>query len=93
MAIFHFSAKLISRSSGRSVTAAAAYRSGGRIIDERTGLAHDYTRKSGVLANEVLTPSRAPEWAKASASLWNEVEKKEKRKRSEERRVGKECRL
>lgn len=49
MAIFHFSAKTVSRSAGRSSTAAAAYRSAERIVDERTGEIHDYTRKGGVV--------------------------------------------
>ena len=49
MAIYHLSAKPISRAQGRSATGAAAYRAGVEITDERTGLVHDYTRKGGVL--------------------------------------------
>ena len=37
MAIYHLSVKTISRSAGRSATAAAAYRAGVEIADERTG--------------------------------------------------------
>ncbi|RYF42400.1 MAG: conjugal transfer protein TraA, partial [Cytophagaceae bacterium] len=37
MAIFHLSVKTISRSAGRTATAAAAYRAGVEITDERTG--------------------------------------------------------
>jgi len=48
MAIYHLSVKTISRSSGRSATAAAAYRAGVVITDERTGECHDYSRKSEV---------------------------------------------
>lgn len=80
MAIYHFSAKVISRGAGRSSTAAAAYRAGRDIADERTGERHDYTRKRGVLDHAVLAPSRAPDWARASASLWNAVERFEKRR-------------
>ena len=80
MAIYHFSMRHIGRNAGRSSTAAAAYRAGMEIVDERTGEQHDYTRKQGVLDHAVLTPSRAPEWARESASLWNAVEKFEKRK-------------
>ena len=48
MAIFHLSVKTISRGAGRSATAAAAYRAGVEIVDERTNEVHDYTRRSGV---------------------------------------------
>src|SRR3546814_3201071 len=42
MASFHLAVKTIGRSAGRSATAAAAYRAGVEITDERTGLVHDY---------------------------------------------------
>ncbi len=48
MAIYHCSAGMIRRSRGRSATAAAAYRAGEKITDERTGLVHDYREKGGV---------------------------------------------
>ena len=63
MAIYHFSAQIISRSNGSSAVRSSAYRSGEKIEDERTGLIHDYTRKSGVEHTEILTPDNAPEWA------------------------------
>lgn len=74
--------KHISRGSGRSATAAAAYRSAERIHDERTGRTHDYSNKRGVLSSVILAPSRAPEWARQSDTLWNKVEHTEKRKDS-----------
>lgn len=80
MAIYHFTMKPVSRGTGRSVTAAAAYRAATRIHDLRTGKSHDYTAKRGVLSNVVLAPSRAPEWARDPERLWNEVEQNEKRK-------------
>lgn len=80
MAIYHFSAKLISRSRGRSATAAAAYRAGLDIADERTGEHHKYAKRTGVLDHAILTPARAPEWTQDSALLWNAVEQFEKRK-------------
>ena len=46
MAIFTLSAELMGRRSGRSVVAAAAYRSGSRLVDERSGQVFDYTRKA-----------------------------------------------
>ena len=80
MAIYHLSAQVISRSTGRSSTAAAAYRAGERIVDERSGEVHDYTRKGGVLHDEILAPAGAPAWATDRARLWNAVESAEKRK-------------
>lgn len=76
MAIFHLSAKTIGRNQGRSATAAAAYRAAARIVDERTGLVFDFTRKRGVDGTEILTPDGT---AAERADLWNAVEKSEKR--------------
>jgi ATP-dependent exoDNAse (exonuclease V) alpha subunit len=80
MAIFHLHAKLISRSKGQSVTAAAAYRSGVRIEDKRTGLTFDYSRKKRVYSSEILLPENAPAWMGDPSLLWNAVEAVEKRK-------------
>ena len=80
MAIYHLSVKPISRSAGRSATAAAAYRSGERIVDERTGDVHDYTRKGGVESTDLVLPKGAPEWAGDRSKLWNAAEAAEKRK-------------
>ena len=82
MAIFHLSVKTVSRSAGRSATAAAAYRAGCKITDERTGEIHDYTRKGGVESAAVILPDNAPEWARDRAQLWNAAEQAEKRKNS-----------
>ena len=83
MAIYHFSAQVIKRSSGRSSVAASAYRAGEEIEDQTTGLNHDYTRKLGVEYTEILSPSNSPEWVNDRKTLWNEVEKIEKRKDSQ----------
>ena len=80
MAIFHFSAKVIGRSSGRSAVAAAAYRAGERLHDERIDRTHDFTNKAGVLHSEVMLPKGAPEAFADRATLWNAVEAAEKRK-------------
>ena len=82
MSTFHLSVKTVSRSAGRTATAAAAYRSGSVITDERTGEIHDYTRKGGVLLSEMVLPPNAPAWATDRATLWNAVEKSETRKNS-----------
>ena len=80
MAIYHFSAKVISRARGSSAVAAAAYRSASRLEDERLGRAHDFTNKAGVIHSEVLAPEGAPERWQDRATLWNEVEAIEVRK-------------
>ena len=80
MAIFHFSAKVIGRSSGRSSVAAAAYRAGERLHDERIDRDHDFTSKAGVVHSEVLLPEGASPELADRAKLWNAVEKAEKRK-------------
>ena len=80
MAIYHAQFQVIGRSAGRSATAAAAYRAGESITDTRTGIVHDYSRKRGVDAAFILTPSDAPSWAADRAQLWNNVEQSEKRK-------------
>lgn len=80
MAIYHLSAKVIKRSAGRSATAAAAYRAAEKIADNRTGLEHDYSRKSGVDFNIILAPEGSPNWMHDREKLWNAVEAAEKRK-------------
>ena len=83
MAIYSFRMQVIGRSAGRSATAAAAYRSGEQVKDERTGQVHDYTGKSDIYASEILVPEGAPERLGDRALLWNEVERNEKRKDSQ----------
>ena len=83
MAIYHFSGQVISRSEGRSVVAAAAYRAGERLVDERYDTAQDYTQKSDVVHAEILLPEGAPNWMADRQTLWNAVEKVEKRKDSQ----------
>lgn len=80
MAIYHCSVKVISRATGRSAVAAAAYRSGERLTDERLGKCHDYTRKSDIEHREIMAPDRTPDWMLDRSRLWNGVEAAEKRK-------------
>lgn len=80
MAIFHMRAQVISRSAGRSAIAAAAYRAGERLRDERTGQMHDYSRKAYVEHREIMVPETAPAWMRDRAALWSAVEAAEKRK-------------
>jgi ATP-dependent exoDNAse (exonuclease V) alpha subunit len=78
--MYHLSVKPVSRSSGRSATAAIAYRTAEKIIDERTNQIHDYTKKQGVVHEEILLPSNSPDWANDREKLWNAAEAAEKRK-------------
>jgi Ti-type conjugative transfer relaxase TraA len=80
MAIYHFSAKVISRVSGSSALAAAAYRSASRLHDERLDRHHDFSNKAGVIHSEVMLPNDAPEQLSDRATLWNAVEAAEVRK-------------
>lgn len=80
MAIYHFSAKVISRSAGSSAVASAAYRSAERLHDDRLDRSHDFTNKAGVVHSEVMLPGGAPERLGDRSTLWNEVEATELRK-------------
>ena len=83
MAIYHFSAKVIGRSTGRSAVAAAAYRAAERLHDERLERDHDFTAKAGVVHSEIMLPEGAPERWQDRATLWNEVEARERQRNSQ----------
>lgn len=74
VAIYHLRVKYLKRSAGRSSVAAAAYRSGTRIEDKRTGVTHDYTRKRNVEFAEVMLPEGAPASCADRGVLWNTIE-------------------
>jgi ATP-dependent exoDNAse (exonuclease V) alpha subunit len=81
MAIYRCEAKIISRGKGHSAVAAAAYRTGTKIRDERAGKTHDYSsRTKGVVESVILRPDNSPAWTAETGSLWNSVEMAEKRK-------------
>jgi Ti-type conjugative transfer relaxase TraA len=80
MAIYHLSAKVISRAAGQSVVASAAYRSAERLHDRRLDQSFDYEAKRGVAHVEILAPEGAPAWATDRQALWNAVEAVERRK-------------
>jgi Ti-type conjugative transfer relaxase TraA len=80
MAIYHFSAKVISRANGSSALAAAAYRSASRLHDQRLDRNHDFSNKAGVVHSEVMLPNGAPEEWFDRETLWNAVEAVEVRK-------------
>jgi ATP-dependent exoDNAse (exonuclease V) alpha subunit len=79
MASYHLSAKIITRSGGRSSVAAAAYRSRSILYDTRQELTFDYTYRKDLAHSEILLPYNAPSRFAHRATLWNEVENLEKR--------------
>lgn len=78
MAIYYSRLSTLSRSRGQSAVAAAAYRCGGKLKDERLDRNHDYRRKGGVLDARMLAPADAS-WALDTAVLWNKAESVEVR--------------
>ncbi len=89
MAIAHFSVSIVSRGDGRSAVLSAAYRHCAKMEYEREARTIDYTRKQGLLHEEIVLPPDAPKWARmliadrsisgASETFWNKVEAFEKR--------------
>src|SRR5215472_4820467 len=86
MAIFRMEISSVARGAGRRATSAAAYRSGERIRDERTGELFNHTRRRDVLHTEILLPSHFEgehaAWARNRERLWNTAEHAEKRHNS-----------
>ncbi len=91
MTIYHFCAKVIGRSSGRSAVASAAYRAAEYLHDANRRRDYDYTAKEGVVHSEIMLPEGVPSrWRPVDDTrlalqivrerFWNEVETGEKRK-------------
>jgi len=81
LAIYHLSTKPVSRSSGRSAVASAAYRCAVLLTNHRDGLVHDFTRKEGVEHVEIVLPKGvSADWALDRSALWNAAEFAENRK-------------
>ena len=76
---YYCSVKSVGRAGGRSIVAAAAYRSGDRLQDERSDQVHDYRRRSGVTDTFMVVRGDAPEWARNRETLWNAAERSEPR--------------
>ncbi len=87
MAIYHLSANVISRARGQSIVAAAAYRAGARLRDERYGVVHNYVGRRTCAHAEIMAPDGTPEWVRDRELLWNRVEAAEPRKDSQLARV------
>ena len=76
----------IGRSAGRRATAAAAYRAGERLRDERSGRIYNHSSRRDVVHTEIFLPARlegaADAWAANREKLWNTAERTEKRSNS-----------
>lgn len=79
MAIYHFSLKVISRNKGQSAIASSAYRAGEKLKEEETGEIKDFSNKKGIVHSEIQLPPQAPREFLDRQSLWNAVQKKEKK--------------
>jgi ATP-dependent exoDNAse (exonuclease V) alpha subunit len=81
--MFFMQISSVARSAGRRATAAAAYRAGERIRDERTGELFNYGRRRDVLHTEIFLPGQFDglpvSWARNRQKLWNTAEHAEKR--------------
>ena len=82
MAIYHLEAKMVSRGAGRSAVAASAYLSCSRLYNDYDGIQHDYTKKQGLVWQQIFLPAYAPQEWKDRAQLWNAVEEVETAKDS-----------
>ena len=82
MAIYHLEAKVVSRGAGRSAVAASAYLSCSRLYNDYDGIQHDYTKKRGLVWQEVFLPKCAPQEWQDREKLWNAVEEVETAKDS-----------
>jgi ATP-dependent exoDNAse (exonuclease V) alpha subunit len=86
MAHFYMNISAVSRAAGRRATAAAAYRAGERIRDERTGEVANYASRRDVLHSEIFLPAQFEgadaAWARNRERLWNTAEHAEKRHNS-----------
>ena len=82
MAIYHLEAKVVSRGAGRSAVAASAYLSCSRLYNDYDGIQHDYTKKQGLVWQQVFLPEYAPQEWQDREKLWNAAEEVETAKDS-----------
>ena len=83
MSLYHFSVKQVSRGKGQMVVGSAAYISGQKLHNDYYERIHDYTKKKGVIYDEIMLPDYVPDRFSDRQTLWNEVEFAEKGKRAQ----------
>jgi len=73
----------IGRTAGRSILAAAAYRSGSSLADKRLGVDFDFSAKGeGVAHTAIVAPENSPPEFLGREALWNAVDAADSRKDS-----------
>ena len=80
MASFLCQVQTIQRAAGRSAVAAAAYRAGVSLTDERLAMEFDFAAKDGIELAEIMAPAGAPLAYQDRQALWNAAEQAEGRK-------------
>jgi ATP-dependent exoDNAse (exonuclease V) alpha subunit len=84
VAVYFLNLKTFGRSDGSGAISVAAFRSGERLHDERTGRTYDHTSRTDVLHKEIILPGQFAEsamsWATQRESLWNLAESAESRR-------------
>ncbi|MFO9287713.1 Ti-type conjugative transfer relaxase TraA [Legionella pneumophila serogroup 1] len=83
MAIAFAQVSIHSRSKGHSAVAAAAYRSGARLYDDRIGRTYDFSKRHDVVFSEIVLPDGGTDSFLERNYLWNEVERAENRSNSQ----------
>lgn len=63
----------------KSALAAASYRSGEALYDQKHQKTYDYSHKDDVVHTEILAPEAASDWVYDRQTLWNTVEAHERR--------------
>jgi len=79
MAIYSFSIKPVSRLKGESIVKVAAYQSRGILYDEREEIQYDFTHKTDLLYTKIFLPFETPPEFFDRQTMWNAVDKAEKR--------------
>jgi ATP-dependent exoDNAse (exonuclease V) alpha subunit len=84
MAVYFLNIKSFGRAANSSAVSAAAYRSGERLHDERTGKTYDHSARQDVMHKEIVLPSSFAgddvSWARDRGNLWNAAEHAESRR-------------
>lgn len=76
---YHSHLDIVSRGKNKSIIAAAAYRSGSTLYEERKKRWHNFSRKPGVVYTEIMLPPNAPREYLNRQTLWMAVDRAEKR--------------
>ncbi len=82
----HTKIEIVSRSKGQSVFAKTACNARDKLNDEYYGRVHNYSRKGDLVFSKIFLSSHIPDKFSGREFLWNEVEKIEKSKNSQQKK-------